>query len=1097
MSQKGPMMSAVASGFFVLRTPLFPGETIESWTAGLQGPRWLEKIRAEPGREVDGEALAAAVEDDGRILRDRLADVLADPEVYEALLVASPFMVDGLEAWRRDSNSKKGKAAEPSLVRYFLRMASRCTPFGLMAGCSLGTLGAESSLELGPKSGFCRHSRLDMYYVCRLVAALELDADLRGTLRYWPNSSLYQAGGRLRYAEGRWDGDHLEYHLVAVDSDAYLEQVLAQAADGATLGELARRLVSFDPEIDMAEAADFLHQLVDSQLLISEMVPRLTGDEPIHGLIASLEEHPAGRTAAETLRSVRRQLSELDDRGFGTSTETYDEIARQLEGLPGPIELQRLFQVDITKPAPELRLGSAEVAEILRGASVLHHLLGPPDPSAEGILARFSRRFRERYQEGQTVPLVDVLDEELGIGFFRSPEVGAEPNELIRGMEFDPPTSKSSEESWRPQHGMLLGKVAAAITQGEREISLSSEDLESLPVDDLPPMPDTFYALATIASAVDESESVADEGRHEIHLSAVAGPSGARILGRFCHSDPRLREQVEEHLRTEESMRPDAVFAELVHLPDGRPGNILLRPVLRSYEIPFLGRGGAPADRQLPVTDLEVTVSGGRIELSSKRLGCRVEPRLTTAHSVGRANHGLYAFLWSLQMQGIRDRMSWSWGPLATMPFLPRVRVGRCILSRARWRLEGREIRRLFALEGTARFRAVARWMNERGLPRRVLFVDRDKHLIVDFANVLAVNAFLTMVRKYSVVTLEELRPAPEKFVVDGPGGRFAGEIVVPFERRREPEPAIARKERVAPRRVAGFVRSFPPGSEWLFAKLYTGTATADRVLKDLVGPLATKALGEKIASRWFFVRYGDPRWHLRVRFLGRPERLWSDLLPELRARAAPWLEDGRIWSFRLDTYEREVERYGGPDGIELAEILAHHDSESVIRILDLLEYEAGTEVRWRLLLWSMARWLSDLGFETERQIAIFERMSQRYRREFGGGKVLRGQLAQRLRKFRRELEALLEAGPGSDHPLAPGLQLLDERSRRWQSTLESLRRAAWEGRLTRSLEELAPSYLHMSANRILRAAGRPQELVVTDFLSRLLRSRLARSRAR
>src|SRR6202030_2223556 len=32
--------------------------------------------------------------------------------------------------------------------------------------------------------------------------------------------------------------------------------------------------------------------------------------------------------------------------------------------------------------------------------------------------------------------------------------------------------------------------------------------------------------------------------------------------------------------------------------------------------------------------------------------------------------------------------------------------------------------------------------------------------------------------------------------------------------------------------------RTFPPGSEWLFAKLYTGTATADRVLRDVLAPL-------------------------------------------------------------------------------------------------------------------------------------------------------------------------------------------------------------------------------------------------------------------
>ena len=66
-----------------------------------------------------------------------------------------------------------------------------------------------------------------------------------------------------------------------------------------------------------------------------------------------------------------------------------------------------------------------------------------------------------------------------------------------------------------------------------------------------------------------------------ILIHSVTGPSGANLLGRFCHADPELHRRVEEHLRAEEAHRPDAIFAEVVHLPEGRIGNVLCRPVLR------------------------------------------------------------------------------------------------------------------------------------------------------------------------------------------------------------------------------------------------------------------------------------------------------------------------------------------------------------------------------------------------------------------------------------------------------------------------------------------------------------------------------------
>src|SRR5204862_3362406 len=132
-------------------------------------------------------------------------------------------------------------------------------------------------------------------------------------------------------------------------------------------------------------------------------------------------------------------------------------------------------------------------------------------------------------------------------------------------------------------------------------------------------------------------------------LHSASGPSGARLLGRFCHADDELRRLVRAHLAAEEAVRPDRVFAEVVHLPEGRGGNILSRPVLRGYEIPYLGRSGTPPSRQLPLSDLLVSVKDERIVLSSRRLGREVIPRLTTAHNHAGHGLGVIRFLCALQ----------------------------------------------------------------------------------------------------------------------------------------------------------------------------------------------------------------------------------------------------------------------------------------------------------------------------------------------------------------------------------------------------------------------------------------------------------------
>src|SRR5262249_36529540 len=166
-----------------------------------------------------------------------------------------------------------------------------------------------------------------------------------------------------------------------------------------------------------------------------------------------------------------------------------------------------------------------------------------------------------------------------------------------------------------------------------------------------------------------------------------------------------------------------------------------------------------------------------------------------------------------------------------------------------------------------------------------------------------------------------ELFPSPDQLWARGPEGRFVHELVVPFIRtgesgREKEEPiAASRLPRSSLIPSPSPRRTFPPGSEWLYVKLYTGPAIADQVLRDVVRPVVASALSGGAADRWFFVRYGDPDWHLRLRLHGRPARLSGEVLPALHAAAAPLLGDGRLWRVQIDTHERRVERYGGAQG--------------------------------------------------------------------------------------------------------------------------------------------------------------------------------------
>jgi len=66
---------------------------------------------------------------------------------------------------------------------------------------------------------------------------------------------------------------------------------------------------------------------------------------------------------------------------------------------------------------------------------------------------------------------------------------------------------------------------------------------------------------------------------------------------------------------------------------------------------------------------------------------------------------------------------------------------------------------------------------------------------------------------------------------------------------------------------MADIQRSFIIGSEWLYYKIYTGPKTSDLVLTDIIKPVVANLIANDTIDSWFFIRYNDPKHHIRVRF--------------------------------------------------------------------------------------------------------------------------------------------------------------------------------------------------------------------------------------
>lgn len=219
--------------------------------------------------------------------------------------------------------------------------------------------------------------------------------------------------------------------------------------------------------------------------------------------------------------------------------------------------------------------------------------------------------------------------------------------------------------------------------------------------------------------------------------------------------------------------------------------------------------------------------------------------------------------------------------------------------------------------------------------------------------------------------------------------------------------------------------RKFIIGSEWLYYKIYCGAKTSDRVLCELIKPVAEELISKKIIDSWFFIRYGDPKLHLRIRFHHTAPFQIEKTIDELSNALEKYIEEGLVWNVSVDQYNRELERYG-TNLIERTEKeLFYHDSKMIVNILDSIDGDEGEIIRWKIGLRAINDLLDLFVFDEEKKLKFLENLRDGFGTEFGMNKFLKTQLSEKYRKEKKEIESLMNPLNDSSSELSPLFDIL------------------------------------------------------------------------
>ena len=837
-----------------------------------------------------------------------LEEMWSRSDLADAVRQASPSLGEGVDAIRagRAVGDKQLRSATLSTARYLLRSIGRPTPFGLFAGVAPVALGRTAQAQWGRDHRAV--ARVNTGWLADIITRVEGCPELLERLDVVVTDLAVRRGGRLEVPQGP--------NRVTIRYTRAVAAVRDMATTPVRFGVLIDTLVE-DFRADRSTVRDMLTELVRQGYLLTSLRAPFTVTDPFAHLLDRLHDADAEHLSA--VASLMRDLDAIRDDLCRHNHENTTRAEQSRVRATITPRMRELSPAGRTPLAMDLLLDCAvrlprQVAqEMERAASVLLRLTR--QPTGEAVWRDYHAAFVDRYGTGTLVPLVEVLDPDAGLGYPAG----------YRGSVLPAPTPGISERDER-----LLTWAWQAMAEGTREIVLTDEQVGELTDETF----DEHYIPPHVElSARVHAATTAMLERGDFLLTVAPARSAGTLTSRFtptatgsglAQAYRALPAATDGALRVQMSFGPLYPHAE----------NVCRVPTYLDHVL-SLGEHRESGDCTVLTTDdLAITATRDRLHLASLTRRQVIEPQVFHALALDKQPPPLARFLAHLPRAFSAAWYQFDWGPHVRLPFLPRVRYRRTILSPAQWRLATSDLPVGHA--GQDRWRHLLdQWRQRWGCPDVVELRDADRTLRLTLDEPAHAALLHAHLKRHGQAILYAATPAAECGWIDG----HAHEIALPLVTTRAPAPNPLHGTLPTVTNTHGQLPG-PPETTWLSAKLYTHPERMNEIitghLPTLLAALhATLDTTRDSEPSCWWLRYHSPQEtdHLRLRI--RTDR---DNYAACTKAVGEWTrrmrQAGMVGRLAIDTYSPEIGRYGHGAAMDAAEDVFVADSHLVATAL-------------------------------------------------------------------------------------------------------------------------------------------------------------------
>ncbi|SPE77540.1 hypothetical protein FLACOL_01535 [Flavobacterium columnare] len=977
----------------------------------------------------------------------------------EAVFIASPELYYEWKKIIENISTSKDKidAVSISLLKYFVRATTRPTPFGLFSSYSNINALDQKNNEIPI---FSRFVSMDTHFLYSLTRKLNNDTNVRNILKYNVNNSLYQIGEDYRYVEVSLKHGKRNHVLTSLEKDEVLVLIFDLCEIPKSIIEIAQHIVENVENVTTEDASIYVNDLINAQILTSDLEICLNKVSPLDQLLNFYKTNVTNLSSFENIKDILEVLFQIDDiihnqlekNTLGNAISVYEKIFELVDKLNIPYEKKYLINTNLQRQDSPIHLSENEIKNINKALQIVSKFTTSKtynnSISAETIQS-FKEKFYKRYEENE-VPLVIALDNEIGINY--SSKKDNSFSELIDDLNWNDKEVDEYEIKYNKKiHAFWTTIFLKALTEAKYEIDLKEYDLSTFEEK-------TNELARSFSTLVNKTED-------KIIFDLAGGSSALDTITRFSNSDHSLKPMIDE-IVSYEQFDSNILYSEILHIPDDRQGNVLLRNIDRNFETPFLTK--STATNQIKLEDINVCIKNDRVILKSVKHNKEIRFYNTTAHNFYFNSLPIYQFISDLQYQDILGGISLNFGDLnkKTFKFKPRITYGKdIVLSLASWELSSSDfdsIKKEYELEN------VKNLLISKNVPEYFFLTEGDNQLLIDLNNPILLKIVFEEIVKGKTIVLKEC-------IYDIAKDKYCNEIVLTYINNQYKQPATKFESN-----DKEIKRTFVPGDEWLYYKIYTGRKTADKILIGPISNLVGELKQTNTIDSWFFIRFNDPEFHIRLRFKinKNQSNATGSIMKMLNSYLKPYVDSHMIWKIEMDTYQRELERYEW-DQINFCENFFNQDSEMLTELMTATKNNGESNILWILSLKCIDEYLNLFNFSIDEKYKLMNQLYLAFQEEFDIDKKVKKQIDLRFRANSAKIKAILKENIASDEYfeiINKHIQIIKV------SNIEKTR-----------MNKIMISLIHMHINRVITANPRAHELILYSFFEKYYRQELGK----